>query len=66
MTERAVLIAGGYGVVGRRIAIDLASDFPVVVAGRHIELANEAAGLGRQQLHEVVVFGRGLITRRPA
>lgn len=43
MTERAVLIAGGYGVVGRCIAIDLASDYPVVVAGRHMEQANETA-----------------------
>lgn len=36
---------GGYGVVGRRIAADLASDFPgrVIVAGRHRDRADVAA-----------------------
>jgi saccharopine dehydrogenase (NAD+, L-lysine forming) len=40
-----ILIAGGYGVVGRRIAADLATDFPnrVVVAGRDQSRATEAA-----------------------
>jgi saccharopine dehydrogenase-like NADP-dependent oxidoreductase len=43
MTERGILIAGGYGVVGRRIAADLAPDYQVVLAGRHIEHAKAAA-----------------------
>jgi len=43
MTERAILIAGGYGVVGQRIAADLAPDYQVIVAGRHIEHAKATA-----------------------
>ena len=36
MSGQAILIAGGYGVVGSRIAADLAPDHPggVVVSGR--------------------------------
>jgi saccharopine dehydrogenase (NAD+, L-lysine forming) len=42
---QAILIAGGYGVVGRRIAADLAADYPdrVVIAGRNPERANATA-----------------------
>jgi saccharopine dehydrogenase-like NADP-dependent oxidoreductase len=43
MTEGAILVAGGYGVVGRRIAADLARDYQVIVAGRHIEHAKATA-----------------------
>jgi saccharopine dehydrogenase-like NADP-dependent oxidoreductase len=45
MDDRAILIVGGYGVVGRRLAADLASDYPdrVVVAGRNLALADEVA-----------------------
>ena len=47
MTARGVLIAGGYGVVGQRIASELAADYPVIVAGRHLEQANAmAAAIG--------------------
>jgi saccharopine dehydrogenase (NAD+, L-lysine-forming) len=40
-----ILIVGGYGVVGRRIAADLAVDFPerVVLAGRHLDRAKATA-----------------------
>ena len=37
MSEQGILIAGGYGVVGQRIAAALAPDYPVIVAGRHLE-----------------------------
>jgi saccharopine dehydrogenase-like NADP-dependent oxidoreductase len=42
---QAILIAGGYGVVGSRIAADLAPDYPgdVVVSGRNTERANATA-----------------------
>jgi len=43
MSEQGILIAGGYGVVGQRIAAELASDYPVIVAGRHLEQANATA-----------------------
>ena len=45
MSSQAVLIAGGYGVVGRRIATNLAADYPdrVVIAGRNPERANATA-----------------------
>ena len=45
MNDRDILIAGGYGVVGRRIAAELGPDYPgrVVIAGRRQALANEAA-----------------------
>lgn len=44
MTE-SILIVGGYGVVGRRIAAGLAREFPggVIVAGRHLDQAERAA-----------------------
>jgi hypothetical protein len=35
MTEQGILIAGGYAVVGQRIAADLGPDYEVIVAGRH-------------------------------
>jgi len=44
-----ILIVGGYGTVGRRIAADLAPDYPgrIVVAGRSLEKATQlAAELG--------------------
>ena len=45
MNAEGILIVGGYGVVGRRIAAELAPDYPgrVVVAGRHLSRADEAA-----------------------
>jgi len=43
-TQDRILIVGGYGVVGQRIAADLAPDYPVIVAGRHVERARAAAG----------------------
>jgi len=49
MDAQSILIAGGYGVVGSRIAADLASDYPgrVVVAGRHGDQADAmAAAIG--------------------
>jgi saccharopine dehydrogenase (NAD+, L-lysine-forming) len=41
-----ILITGGYGTVGRRVAADLAPDYPdrVVVAGRSAEKAARRAG----------------------
>jgi hypothetical protein len=48
MPEQCILIAGGYGVVGQRIAAALAPDYPVIVAGRHLEQAKAtAAAIGR-------------------
>jgi saccharopine dehydrogenase-like NADP-dependent oxidoreductase len=48
MRAESILIAGGYGVVGQRIVADLAEDYPVVVAGRHIDKANAiATAIGR-------------------
>jgi saccharopine dehydrogenase-like NADP-dependent oxidoreductase len=43
MAERGILIAGGYGVVGHRIAAELAPDYEVIVAGRHFEQAKATA-----------------------
>ena len=45
MSGHAILIAGGYGVVGGRIAADLAPSYPdrVVVAGRNLQQANTTA-----------------------
>jgi saccharopine dehydrogenase-like NADP-dependent oxidoreductase len=43
MTEPGILIAGGYGIVGQRIAAELAPDYPVIVAGRHLERAKATA-----------------------
>jgi saccharopine dehydrogenase-like NADP-dependent oxidoreductase len=43
MTEGGILIAGGYGVVGGRIAAELAPDYRVIVAGRHLEQARATA-----------------------
>ncbi|HEX9588487.1 MAG TPA: saccharopine dehydrogenase NADP-binding domain-containing protein, partial [Bradyrhizobium sp.] len=45
MVDRDILIVGGYGVVGRRIASELGPDYPgrVVVAGRSRARADEAA-----------------------
>jgi len=43
MSEPGILIAGGYGVVGRRIAAVLAPDYPVIVAGRHLTQAMATA-----------------------
>jgi len=63
MSSQAVLIAGGYGVVGRRIATDLASDYPdrVVITGRNPERANAtAAAIGhgvRGRLHAAIERG---------
>jgi saccharopine dehydrogenase-like NADP-dependent oxidoreductase len=45
LNNQDILIAGGYGVVGRRIAAELGPDYPgrVIVAGRRQALADEAA-----------------------
>jgi len=45
LNNRDILIAGGYGVVGRRIAAELRPDYPgrVIIAGRRQALADEAA-----------------------
>ena len=43
MSEQAILIAGGYGVVGQRIAAASAPDYPVIVAGRHLGQAKAAS-----------------------
>ena len=45
MSDGVILVVGGYGVVGRRIAADLAEDYPdaVVIAGRTAALAKETA-----------------------
>ena len=59
MTEQGILIAGGYGVVGQRIAAELAPDYRVIVAGRHLEQAKAtAAAIGhgvRSRLIDVTV-----------
>jgi saccharopine dehydrogenase (NAD+, L-lysine-forming) len=41
--HNGILIAGGYGVVGQRIAADLSPDYEAIVAGRHLAQANVAA-----------------------
>ena len=43
--KKDILIVGGYGTVGRRIAADLAPDYPgrIVVAGRSLERATQLA-----------------------
>jgi saccharopine dehydrogenase (NAD+, L-lysine-forming) len=45
MSDGGILIAGGYGVVGARIAGELAADYPgrIIIAGRSLSRANEAA-----------------------
>jgi short subunit dehydrogenase-like uncharacterized protein len=45
VTDQDILIVGGYGVVGRRIAAELGPDYPgrVVIAGRSRARADEAA-----------------------
>lgn len=45
VTEHAVLIAGGYGVVGKRISAELAPDYSgrIVIAGRNLARAEDAA-----------------------
>jgi len=49
LNDQDILIVGGYGVVGLRIAPDIGSDYPgrVVVAGRSLARADNAArGIG--------------------
>ena len=45
MNSQGILIVGGYGVVGRRIATELAADYPgrVVIGGRNPARADEIA-----------------------
>ena len=45
MNSREILIVGGYGVVGRRIAAELALNYPdrVVIGGRNLGRADELA-----------------------
>jgi saccharopine dehydrogenase-like NADP-dependent oxidoreductase len=50
MNAQGILIVGGYGVVGRRIAAELAPDYPdrVIVGGRKLARAEETAtAIGR-------------------
>jgi saccharopine dehydrogenase-like NADP-dependent oxidoreductase len=49
LEDTDLLITGGYGTVGRRVAADLAPDYPgrLVVAGRSAAKAGQlAAGIG--------------------
>jgi saccharopine dehydrogenase-like NADP-dependent oxidoreductase len=50
LTGTDILITGGYGTVGRRVAADLAPDYPdrVVVAGRSAEKGDARASGGRR------------------
>lgn len=60
---RDILIVGGYGVVGRRIAAELGPDYPgrVVVAGRHpAQAAEAAAAIGNG------IRGRGIDVALPS
>jgi saccharopine dehydrogenase-like NADP-dependent oxidoreductase len=41
--HNGILVAGGYGVVGQRIAADLAPDYDVIVGGRRLAQANATA-----------------------
>ena len=45
MSSQGILIVGGYGVVGQRIATELAADYPgrVVIGGRNLARADEIA-----------------------
>jgi saccharopine dehydrogenase (NAD+, L-lysine-forming) len=45
VNDQGILIAGGYGVVGKRIAAELAPDYPgrIVIAGRNLARAEAAA-----------------------
>ena len=45
MNSQGILIVGGYGVVGRRIAAELAPNYPgrVVIGGRNLSRADETA-----------------------
>jgi saccharopine dehydrogenase-like NADP-dependent oxidoreductase len=45
MSPRGILVVGGYGVVGRRIAADLAPDYrdQVIIAGRNLAQAESIA-----------------------
>jgi saccharopine dehydrogenase-like NADP-dependent oxidoreductase len=45
VNSQGILIVGGYGVVGRRIAAELAADYPgrVVIGGRNLGRADEIA-----------------------
>jgi saccharopine dehydrogenase-like NADP-dependent oxidoreductase len=65
VNDRGILIAGGYGVVGRRIAIQLAPDYPecVVIAGRNLARAREvAAAIGHgARGRQIDVTGRSSI-----
>jgi saccharopine dehydrogenase (NAD+, L-lysine-forming) len=47
VTKNDILIVGGYGTVGQRIAVDLAPDYPgrIVVAGRSVERATQLAAV---------------------
>jgi len=42
-----ILVAGGYGVVGRRIATELGPDYPnrVIISGRNLAKAEQAAAI---------------------
>ena len=45
MSSKKILIVGGYGVVGRRIAAQFAAEYPgcLVIGGRNAERADELA-----------------------
>lgn len=64
MSSQKIFIVGGYGVVGRRIATQLATECPgrvVIIGGRNPELANEVAkSIGHG------VYGRKIDISAPA
>jgi saccharopine dehydrogenase (NAD+, L-lysine forming) len=45
--QHAILIVGGYGIVGQRLAADLAPDYPgrIIVAGRRVDRATQFAAI---------------------
>src|SRR5262245_58548394 len=63
MARQSVLIAGGYGVVGRRVAAHLARDYRVLVAGRDEAHAKSvAAAIGHDAVgREIDVTSSRLI-----
>ena len=61
--QKAILIVGGYGTVGQRLAADLAPDYPgrIVVAGRRVERATQLAAVLGHGVH-----GRQIDVHDPA
>jgi nucleoside-diphosphate-sugar epimerase len=65
VNSQGILIVGGYGVVGRRIAAELAADYPghVVIGGRNLGRADE---IGRQLATASADVGSILPTHLPS